>query len=236
MAYVVGVGAFLVAYNTVVNLRPLPRWTYVPANLALTAVLVQWSGQTSRELGLDPSRLVAGLGWGLGAVGIVAIGMAGARWLANAVPPLRGLLRDRRAAGLSPARLAYDILLRIPLGTAVCEEVLFRGVLFAALLDAGNTVTGAVVVSSTLFGLWHVGPTLGALRENEASDQRTLVVTGAVVATTIGGVVFSLLRLASGSLTTPVLVHWGINASGLLAAHAYQRTGRSAEAQHPQRP
>ncbi|MFN2556193.1 MAG: CPBP family intramembrane glutamic endopeptidase [Nitriliruptorales bacterium] len=236
MAFVISVGAFLVAYNTVINLRPLPRWTYVPLNLAVTGLLVagaRLTGHTWQALGFDWDGLFAGLGWGVVAAVIVAAGVAGGSWLATIVPPLRALLTDRRAADLSPARLAYDTLLRIPLGTAACEEALFRGLLFAALLDVGS-VTRAVVVSSALFGLWHVGPTLRALRENDtalATGRRALVVIGAVLSTAVGGVVFALLRLASGSLAAPVLVHWAINASGLLTAHAYQ----SAEAPHPQR-
>ncbi len=229
MAFAVGVGAFLVAYNTALNLRPLPRWTYVPVNLTVAAVLVggaRLSGLTWQELGFDLGRVVVGLILGLGAVVIVAGAVAGAPGLATVVPPLRRLLTDRRAAGLSGARLAYDTLVRVPLGTAVCEEVFFRGVLLAAMLDMGSTTT-AVVVSSTLFGLWHVGPTLAALRDNDAAlaaAQRTLAVAGAVGATTTAGVAFCLLRLVSGSLSAPVLAHWACNAFALLAAHRYQRT------------
>lgn len=225
MALVLTVGAFLVVWNTAVNLRPLPRWTYVPLNLTVAAILVaaaRLTGQTWEELALEPFE---GLGWGLLSVVIVAAVMAAARSVAVVVAPLRTLLKDRRAADLSPTRLAYDTLVRIPLGTALCEEVLFRGVLFAALLDVAPP-TAAVAVSSVLFGLWHVGPTLAALRENEAAlaaGQRLLVVIGAVVATTLGGVVFSLLRLGTGSLTTPVLTHWAINATALLTARSYSK-------------
>ncbi|MDQ4130272.1 MAG: CPBP family intramembrane metalloprotease [Actinomycetota bacterium] len=233
MLFVVAVAAFLVAYNTVVNLRPLPRWTYLPLNLAVAAIFVgaaRLQGETWQELGLGLSGLAAGIGWGLGASVVVAAGMVGARWLTGVVPGLRALLRDRRAADLPPRRLAYDTLVRIPLGTAVCEEVLFRGVLLAAMLGVAS-LAQAVVASSALFGLWHIGPTLRALRENDAAARRTPVVVAAVVITALGGVGFALLRVVSGSLAAPVLVHWAINASGLLAAHTYQ----SAEAQHPQR-
>lgn len=235
MVFVLGVGAFLVAYNTIVNLRPLPRWTYLPVNLAVAAALVtaaRVSGQTWEDLGLGASGLAAGIGWGLGLAVVVAAGMVGARWLASVVPALRALLGDRRAADLSPGRLAYDTLVRIPLGTAVCEEVFFRGVLFAGLLDV-TSVGGAVIVSSILFGLWHVGPTLAALAENDTELSRarcTLVVSGAVAATTVGGIAFSVLRLASGSLSTPVVAHWACNAVGLLTAHRYQLTAGAAPA------
>ncbi|MDQ3931950.1 MAG: CPBP family intramembrane metalloprotease [Actinomycetota bacterium] len=228
MAFVVGAGTLLVAYNTVLNLRPLPRWTYVPLNLTVAAALVavaRLSGLTWRELGLDSGRLVAGLTVGLWAVVVVALVVAAAGWLAGVVPGLRRLLSDRRAADLSRARIAYETLVRIPLGTAVCEEVFFRGVLLAAVLDL-DSVTSAVLVSSVLFGAWHVGPTLAALRENEVAlpaAQRTLAVAGAVGATTIAGVVFCLLRLVAGSLSAAVLAHWACNGFALLAAHAHIR-------------
>jgi hypothetical protein len=42
-------------------------------------------------------------------------------------PGLRPLLTDARVAGLDGGELAYRLLVRIPLGTVLWEEVAFRG-------------------------------------------------------------------------------------------------------------
>ena len=51
--------------------------------------------------------------------------------------------------------MAYESLARIPVGTAVFEEVAFRGVL-PGLIARTTTEPAAVGLSSLLFGLWHV--------------------------------------------------------------------------------
>jgi hypothetical protein len=48
-------------------------------------------------------------------------------------PPL---LSDARVAGLDGDEFAYQVLVRIPLGTVLWEEVAFRGVLLAAAPSA----------------------------------------------------------------------------------------------------
>ena len=51
-----------------------------------------------------------------------------------AVPDVRPLLHDGRVAGADGGAIAYQVLIRIPLGTVLWEETAFRGVLLAALL------------------------------------------------------------------------------------------------------
>jgi len=81
----------------------------------------------------------------------------------------------------------------------------------------------AIAVTSCVFGLWHIRPTLQALRANGLARTRGRAVAGvaaAVATTTAGGVVFSWLRERSGSLTAPILVHVATNSGGLIAALA----------------
>jgi membrane protease YdiL (CAAX protease family) len=44
-------------------------------------------------------------------------------------------------------------------------------------------------------------------------------VVGTVLLTTVAGAVFCWLRVRSGSLLAPVLLHWALNGLGLLAVH-----------------
>jgi membrane protease YdiL (CAAX protease family) len=136
--------------------------------------------------------------------------------------PCCGLLGDARVAGLGAGGLAGQVLVRIPLGTVLWEEVAFRGVLLAAL-GRLLSLRGAIGVSAVLFGLWHVRPALGALAADGLAAG-PLARTGAVVLACLGtaaaGVPFAELRLRSGSLLAPALLHLATNCLGVLAAAA----------------
>lgn len=77
-------------------------------------------------------------------------------------------------------------------------------------------------VSSVLFGLWHIRPTLGTLATNDLAEgawAQVGAVTAAVTLTTVGGLLFSGLRLASGSLVAPLIVHTAANSAAIVAAY-----------------
>ncbi len=218
----------LVAWSVVANLGLGDGW-YTTRNLVLVAVLLLLArrlGFTMSELGLVPTVLREGLRWGLLAVLVVAVAVAAGAALGEVIRPL-GLLLDDARADQPRADLVHAALVRIPLGTALFEEFAFRGLLLAALLRV--TAPGwAVLWSSAVFGLWHVAPTIQALRINEVAVSSVTglgAIAGAVVATAVGGAVFAWLRIASGSLLAPVLAHWATNAFGLLAAAVAGVTG-----------
>lgn len=199
---------------------------YAAVNAAATAALLlvaRGAGLSWHELGLSPARLAGGARWG----GAAAVGVAAGLAVALAVDGLRPLLVDARVAALGPAELAHRALVRIPLGTVVWEEVAFRGVLLAALARALPPVR-AVAVSAAVFGVWHVRPTIGAVAANDLADGAVglaLLVLAGCLATAAAGVLFAWLRLRSGSLLAPVLLHLATNVLGLLAAAAAGRLG-----------
>ncbi len=215
---------------------------YLVRNVLLTAVLLlgaHRAGWGAEDLGLSPAHLRRGVTVGLLAAAAVVAALAGGVLLADRVPLLSSLLADERAAAASD-RLLYEALLRIPFGTAVFEEVLFRGVLFAAFLRAApdpgaaglergavpsprGAERTAILGTSVVFGLWHVAPTAVALEVNGvavASAAGVLAIGSAVVVTTIAGVLFAWLRRVGGSLMAPILAHTATNVGGLLAATA----------------
>ncbi len=109
----------------------------------------------------------------------------------------------------------------------VWEEVAFRGVLLAVLTRV-LSLRAAVAVSAVVFGVWHVRPTLSALAANGLVDGTVL--TGLAVllgcaATAAAGVVLAWLRLRTGSLLAPALLHLATNSLGALAAAAVVRLG-----------
>lgn len=215
VAFVTGV---LVAYNLIGNLW-LPGPLYVPVNLAVAASLVAVAlaaGATAADLGLSRASLPAGLVTG----GLAALVVALAIGLAALVPATRPLFADRRVAGLDGAGLAYQALVRIPLGTVVLEELAFRGVLLA-LITRVASVGAAIACSSALFGLWHVVPTLEALHVNRLATTggaRVAAVSAAVALTAAAGGVFCWLRLHSGSVLAPALAHVATNSFAIVVA------------------
>lgn len=228
MLFAVLLSCGLLVWSLVANLVIGDQF-YVTRNLVLAVlllVLARGVGLTWRDLGLDPEALGDGVRVGRLAVLVVAVVVALGAGLADVVPGIGSLLADRRA-DLPFDRLVFDTLIRIPIGTALFEEIAFRGVLLAAFLQIASTWS-AVAWSSLVFGLWHIAPTIVALRLNDvvptsAAGWGSLI--GAVVITTVAGAAFSWLRLVSGSLAAPILAHWATNSFGLLAAAVTQRAG-----------
>jgi membrane protease YdiL (CAAX protease family) len=209
----------LAGYNNLAGARPWHRRWYPAVNaLAATAALAAAaaSGLTSADLGLRRDRLRAGLSCGSAAAAPVVAAFG----LAALTPVTRPMLNDQRIAGLDRRQLAYHVLVRIPVGTVVWEEIAFRGVLQAALRRV-LAEPAATVVGSAVFGLWHIRPTAETLAVNQlaASRGRRIIAVSAVAAGTAGaGALLSVLRDRSGSLAAPVLLHLAANCAAPLAS------------------
>jgi membrane protease YdiL (CAAX protease family) len=220
MALVVALAA---AGNAAINLL-VPAALYVPAAVlvALLAVLVavRVGGCGARDLGLAAADLGGGLRLGAVAMALVA----GLLLVGAALPATRELFADRRVDEHSVAALLYATLVRIPLGTVLLEETLFRGVLLGLGLRRWPRRV-AVAWSSALFGLWHVLPSGGLSGYNPVVADllhgpagRLAVATAAVAATALAGVVLCWLRLRAGSLLAPVMLHVATNSLAYAAA------------------
>ncbi|HEY0999412.1 MAG TPA: CPBP family intramembrane glutamic endopeptidase [Streptosporangiaceae bacterium] len=229
MAFASAASIALAGYNNLAGARPWHRRWYpvvnaLAASVALGAAAA--SGLTASDLGLRRDRLRAGLRYGsaAGAPVVAAFG------LAALTPATRPLLDDQRIAGLNRRQLAYDVLLRIPVGTVAWEEIAFRGVLRAALRRV-LAEPAATAVGSAIFGLWHIRPTAEALAVNRLAagrGARILAVTTVVAWTAGAGAVLCLLRERSGSLAAPVLLHLAANSTGALASALASRMHEDA--------
>jgi membrane protease YdiL (CAAX protease family) len=210
--------ALLAWSNGVVPRLPAAIGVRTAANLGATAALLfgtRSAGLTAAELGTHRSTRRTGTLWGVSALGAAAAGYLAAL----AVPAGRRALADSAPGDSTPRELAARLLVHIPLGTVLCEEVAFRGVLLA-LANRQLPRRAASAWTAAAFGLWHVhtaGP--GA-----AAVARTVLVTG------LGGVLLGGLRTRSGSLLAPIGLHLGTNVVGLLAAVAatqFRNTSRA---------
>lgn len=124
---------------------------------------------------------------------------------------LRSQLADPRLASLSPRQAFAQIFVRIPVFTALIEEVVFRGVLHAALM-ALYPVEVAIWLGAGLFGLWHIGPGVDQARAGDKSIRASALHTAiTVVAMTAAGAFLVWLRIETGSIWAPVAVHAAIN-------------------------
>jgi uncharacterized protein len=232
ITFVIASGAVLTAYNNVIGAQPWHHRWYTPANAAaagLALAAARASGLTAAELGLGRGA------WRPGRLGsALAAGTVAAYVTAAVLPRTRPLLNDKRVTNLDPLGLLYQVTYRIPVGTVLWEEVVFRGVLQAALRRV-MPGPAAIAVAGGVFGLWHIRPTVGALRINGLADDRGRTaarVVAVVAATTAGGVLFSSLRARSGSLAAPVLLHLATNCVGPVVAWTAARTlerGRYSE-------
>ena len=197
------------------------RYVWVQMGLLIVVLaLVAWTaGATWADLGLDRTDVGAGLRYGAGAVGIVLLVLV----LAAVIPSTNGYLHDSRAQ-ISGGRLLYELGVSIVLLTAIPEEFAFRGVLLGSALRLWGPWR-ASVITSVLFGLWHIEPTLGTMKDNHATvglsasiGGQVLVVLGAIAVTFVAGLVFCWLRLRSKSLIAPVMAHAATNGLALTVA------------------
>lgn len=223
--------AIIAGYNLIQN-RLLPGSLYVPANIAVSAALValaRRNGSSWADLGMDPAQAPNGLRLGAGFAGAVGLGAL----LSVSNPAVRSKLLDERAANQDAADILYHTLVRFPLGTAIFEEVVFRGVVEAVWSRDGAGGRDGEVAAAILFGLWHIVPTNDALASNPATTELksrgskgTAVAAGAVV-TAIASLGFSRLRKWSGSLVAPWLAHTAISCASYLAGvGAWRREAR----------
>ncbi|MFD9727417.1 CPBP family intramembrane glutamic endopeptidase [Streptomyces sp. NPDC059072] len=215
--------AVLVAANLLLHRwsGPVGLVTAVVVSALLLGVL-RWAGGTRADAGLAPGTLARGARWGLALAALVAV-----VYLAGALlPPTRVLFEDRRYEGMSAGGLLLRVLVTVPVGTVLVEEVAFRGVLYG-LVDRARGAVWATAVSSLLFGLWHVLPSLHLATAKPAltpvfGDSAAgagLAVAGAVLFTAAAGVLFCELRRRSDSLLAPMGLHWAVNAFGYVAGY-----------------
>jgi membrane protease YdiL (CAAX protease family) len=189
------------------SLGPHARTVLSELCLAAPALLALLSFEIpAREgLGLHPVSTRAFLRTlvASGALWTCAIGLSVLQSLVWANPPghaeLFGAFWDAMTPhGPGEALLALGT---VALAPAVCEEILFRGVLLPALLTRQGA-TAAILVSAGLFASLHIAPTSDGGVTLYQVPQALLV-----------GIALGVLRVRSGSLLPGLLAHTLYNAT-----------------------
>lgn len=222
----IALGAVLVllAVSNVMSNRVLPLWAYVPWNFGMAVLLVcvaWWAGQGPVAIGLGIRYWHRPVAVGLLLASVTALVFT----IGMVLPATREAFLDSRAADSGLTTMLYQVLIRIPLGTVLLEEVAFRGVL-PALLGAAPALRwrwGPVLGASLAFGLWHILPSIGLATGNEAvatvlgRDQllTTLLAVGSMV---LAGTLMCALAWVGKGVKTTMLLHWATNSLGFVAA------------------
>jgi membrane protease YdiL (CAAX protease family) len=182
-------------------------------------VIARSAGLDAAALGTAPADVQRGFRYGAAAFALIAIVLA----TVAAIPATSTVLSDSRG-DISGAELVFRILISTLIVTVIPEELAFRGVLLGAGMKLWQE-RKAVLVTSALFGLWHISPTLNHdLSQAHATATHTLgAVAGTVAVTFFAGIAFCWLRLRSHSLLAPVLAHLGTNGVALAAAWVLAR-------------
>lgn len=206
----------------------LPTRVRAMSHLAVTALAIQVARGRSpswRAVGCDARDVRRGVAHGVVAAAVGALAVTAA----TRHPATRTVLADGRVTDATSGRAAYELLVRIPVVTALGEELLFRGAVQGAWDTVGGPVP-AVAASSLAFGLWHVIPALESHTHNPAgaaisarAGGRPTHVAATILATTAAGVAFALLRIRARSVVAPLLVHAVMNQSAYVAARRAHR-------------
>ncbi len=207
-----------VVQNTILN-----EEGYVLGNAVTAAVLIglgERSGSSWDEMGLEP-RLDAE---GRRAIAAIAAATILPTVAALVNPTTRAMLRDERARDNSWRIISSKALIRFPLGTALFEEIAFRGVLPQLL---GKSDKGGDLLSSAAFGAWHVIPTARILGGNplgRAANPVHTVAAGSAAAA-LAGLLLTSVRRRTGSIVVPWLLHSIFNVTTYLGGVIAWRLG-----------
>ena len=217
-----GIGVEVAALALVAGLSLIdnraPRAWRVPANLACAAAMVGLArirGATLAEQGVATESAPEGLRLGV----CVGAAVAAATGALSFVPQTRQLIDNPRIDELSIRGMLYESVVRVPLGTALPEELICRGAL-PAMVSEKRSRRVAVAVTSLLFGLWHILPTYDRIRAQGQIPASRVAgrVALSVLVTTAAGWAFSWLRYRSGSVIAPAIVHTKFNSSGIIGS------------------
>lgn len=215
----------LLVVSNVMSNRVLPGWAYVPWNVAVAVALVALAlpAVTPQQMGL--TRWRSGAAWGA----VLFVLTTGVLLLGLTMPVFHEMFHDRRVeAGLGT--WLYQVLVRIPFGTALLEEVAFRAVLPALFVVRIGVLRG-YAAASLCFGLWHVLPALGL---NEVNPVMTrwfgtgaggvaVAVLFAVAGTMLAGLWWCWVRHKSGSVLATLLGHTASNSVAYTIAFLVNR-------------
>lgn len=198
-------------------------WAYPLVNTVAAVALIALAltaGVNRAAIGLSIGRrTVVAAVIGLGSVAAVLA-------VAWVLPYTRQVFTSSPAASITSAGLLWAVLVRVPFGTVLLEEVAFRGVLPALLgADGRRWRWWPVLGASVLFGLFHLFSALRLAKCDGLAVHSLFCPAGPVagsaalmVVATGLGVLLCAVRHLGGGLLAPFAVHTAANGAGYVLA------------------
>lgn len=187
------------------------RWSWQLFGFGSLLLVYKIGGLSLSDIGLSRSRIAPGLKYALVAIALILVALIIVFLLKQSV------FKDNRYNQGLWAALSAGLFI-VPLKVVLFEELAFRGIMPALLKDLGSKPWIILVVSSVLFGLWHILTAPKTSNLSVGNDSNLLIVNVVFVATCVGGAALYWLRQQSGSLVAPILVHWFINGAVIVLA------------------
>jgi membrane protease YdiL (CAAX protease family) len=187
--------------------------------VALSLAIARRGGLDLAAIGLRPTGWLRGTAIGVATGAAIALAGVLALQLASIIvggPVVYDPLRD-----VTEAELLRHILLFLPLGAVLPEEIAFRGTLVGLL--RGRGARAALLGSAAAFALWHAAVAIVTVGETTvaAPSQWFLpAIIGALAVVFAGGLVLAWLRLWTDTLATTIAAHWVFNATLLVGLWA----------------
>jgi membrane protease YdiL (CAAX protease family) len=125
------------------------------------------------------------------------------------------------AAALEPEALLFRLTISLPLTTVLLEELIFRGIL-ARRFDRAWSPGAAQLMTSLLFGLWHLAAGAQAVAAPSIAGSRRRAKALALLAPPLGtvpaGLVFGWLARRYRTLWAPLVAHCVVAAALVIAS------------------
>lgn len=227
---------FLIAIYSIVITKIIPKKLYSFSNLIIAFGAILYGvffGTSLQQLGIGFNLILVNMLIGLALSMPIIISII----LFSSYPTFSKHFSRQPNQNYNWHQFAYELGFRIPFGTALSEEVIFRSVLFAILLS-NHSVILAIIFDSIIFGLWHVFPTLHAVKDHESLNNKLknkhqrnmLAVFVSIITTSILGVGLALLTLKTKSFISAWVLHSAINGSAVFGGYfTIWRTRRQAK-------
>ncbi|MEX2045550.1 MAG: CPBP family intramembrane glutamic endopeptidase [Chloroflexota bacterium] len=196
---------------------PGGSWAFGAAGATITIVsaVVAWrAGLDASAMGLRPSGWLRGAA--LGAVAGAAIAVVGVAGLQLASLVVGGPVVYDPLRGVTGADFTRHLLIFLPLGTVLPEEIAFRGTLVGLLRKSG--ARAALLGSAVAFSLWHAAVAVFTVNDTTVAltPWYAPAIGGALAVVFAGGLVLAWLRLRTKTLATTIAAHWSFNATLLV--------------------
>jgi membrane protease YdiL (CAAX protease family) len=215
---------FLFAYNNIVNFLPPSIHVPIYVWLNLGVLVLVWIlcrrylHLTFSDMGIAKQNLGKSILYGVGLSALVVLPFMVLLWI---LPGVGFEPRTPRLETIARDIFWWRILVRIPIGTAFFEEMLFRGIFYGYLMKKMSHAK-TIWISSLFFGFWHIVPAYRVVSQDLQLTSPPLFIGVwllLLLGSVVGGILFAWIRYRTRNIAGSVLAHALINVLSLIGAN-----------------